>query len=202
MLELAGATFEPVAIKLHTGEQKTPEYLAVNPRGQVPALVDGDQVITQVMAIVAYIDATFPESGFIPKEPLARARFIETLAWMNNTVHPTFTHYFMPGKFSDDDAAQAAMKRHAVGQYRKLLEQLQTQVARSRAAGGDWLGGVHCGPLDVYALTLLRWGSMAGINPEDYAELWAHVQRTAQVPGVTRAMERERLKLNWYQPEG
>jgi len=66
MLELAGATFEPVAVKLHKGEQKGPEYLALNPRGQVPVLADGGEVITQIVAIIAYIDAKFPESGFIP----------------------------------------------------------------------------------------------------------------------------------------
>jgi glutathione S-transferase len=200
MLELAGATFEPVAVKLHKAEQKSPEYLAINPRGQVPVLVDGGEVITQIMAIIAYIDGKFPESGFIPKDPLARARFVETLAWMNNTVHPTFTHFFMPGKYSDDEAAQAAMKRHAVGQYRQLMAELQALLAKAHAAGHDWLGGVHCGPLDTYALTLLRWGTIAGLNPEDTPALWAHVQRTAQVPAVARAIERERLQLSLYKP--
>jgi glutathione S-transferase len=200
MLEIAGATFEPLAVKLHKGEQNSPEYKAINPRGQVPVLVDGDEVITQIMAIIAYIDAKFPEASFIPKEPLARARFVEALAWMNNTVHPTFTHIFMPFKFTGDEAAQAAIKSHAVAQYRTLLGELQALVEKTRAAGQDWLGGVHCGPLDTYALTLLRWGTIAGINPEDFAPLWAHVQRTAQVPAVARAMERERLQLSLYKP--
>lgn len=200
MLEMAGATFEPVAVKLHKGEHKGPEYLALNPRAQVPVLVDGDEVITQIMAIVAYIDGKFPENTFIPKEPLARARFVEALAWMNNSVHPTFTHIFMPDKFTGDEAAQQAIKAHAVDQYRKLMAELQGMVKKAHAAGNDWLGGVHVGPLDTYALTLLRWGSIAGINPEDYPELWAHVQRTAQVPAVARAIERERLQLNLYRP--
>lgn len=200
MLEIAGATFEPLAVKLHKGEQNSPEYKAINPRGQVPVLVDGDEVITQIMAIIAYIDAKFPEASFIPREPLARARFVEILAWMNNTVHPTFTHIFMPFKFTGDEAAQAAIKSHAVAQYRTLLGELQALVEKTRAAGQDWLGGVHCGPLDTYALTLLRWGTIAGINPEDFAPLWTHVQRTAQVPAVARAMERERLQLSLYKP--
>ena len=200
MLELAGATFEPTPIKLHKGEQYGDEYKALNPRSQVPVLADGDQVITQIAAIIGYIDARFPEAGFIPQEPLARARFMETLAWMNNTVHPTFTHFFMPQKFSDNEAAQAEMKRFAVGNYRQQMGELQGLVQRARAAGQDWLSGVHCGPLDAYALTLLRWGSIAGINPEDFPDLWAHVQRTAQVPAIARTMEREKLQLNLYRP--
>ncbi len=200
MLEMAGATFEPMPLRLHKGEHLTPEYRALNPRGQVPVLVDDGEVITQIMAIIAYIDAKFPEAGFIPKDALARARFVETMAWMNNTVHPTFTHIFMPQKFSDDEAAQAQMKRFALTQYRSLLSELQQLLKKAHAAGHDWLGGVHCGPLDAYALTLLRWGSVAGINPEDFPELWAHAQRTAQVPAVARAIEREKLQLNLYKP--
>ncbi|HMN21662.1 MAG TPA: glutathione S-transferase N-terminal domain-containing protein [Ottowia sp.] len=200
MLEQVGATFEPVAIKLHKDEQHSAEYLAVNPRAQVPVLVDEGTVITQIVAIVLHIDALFPEAGLIPRERLARTRFIETLAWMNNTVHPTFTHVFMPFKFSDDEAARQAIKAHALGQYRQLLDELQGLLRRARAEGHDWLGGAHCGALDTYALTLLRWGTIAGIDPEDTPELWAHVQRTAQVPAVGRAMARERLQLSLYRP--
>ncbi len=200
MLELAGATFEPVAVKLHKNEQRSPEYLAVNPRGQVPTLVVDGQAITQILAIVAWIDSQFPENAFIPKDPLARARFVEALAWMNNTVHPTFTHIFMPQKFTDDAAAQQAIKAHARAQYPVLLDELQQRVRAAHAAGEDWLGGAHCGPLDTYALTLLRWGTIAGINPEGTPTLWAHAQRTAQVPAVARALEREKLQLSLYRP--
>ena len=198
MLEAAGATFEPVRVKLHQDEQRSAQYLALNPRGQVPVLVDGEQTITQVMAIIFHIDIRFPESQFIPKEPLARTRFIETLAWMNNTAHPTFTHIFMPFRFTDDAGAQAALKRFNTEAYRRMLGELQDMVNRAHASGRDWLGGVHFGPLDAYALTLLRWGTLAGINPESLPELWAYVQRVAQVPAAARAIERERIQLNMY----
>lgn len=202
MLEQAGATFEPVAIRLHKNEQHAPEYLAINPRAQVPVLVDEGAVITQIVAIVLHIDALFPEAALIPRERLARTRFIETLAWMNNTVHPTFTHIFMPFKYTDDEAARQAIKTHAIAQYRHLLGELQELLRRTRTAGNDWLSGAHCGALDTYALTLLRWGTIAGIDPEDTPELWAHVQRSAKVPAVGRAIERERLQLSLYRPAG
>ncbi len=200
MLEMAGATFEPLPIKLHKGEQNSAEFRALNPRGQVPVLVDDGQVVTQLVAIVNHLDHLFPEAGFMPRPPLARTRFIETLAWMNNTVHPTFTHVFMPDKFASDPDAQQAVKTQAMGQYPRLLGELQDLVQQAHAAGNDWLGGVRCGPLDVYALTLLRWGTMVGIDPEGFPELWAYAQRTAQVPAVARALERERLPLNAYRP--
>src|SRR5690606_26967363 len=172
-----------------------PAFKAINPRAQVPVLVDGDQVITQIVAIVNYIDSKFPDQQFLPRDPLARTRVLETLAWMNNTVHPTFTHVFMPHKFAGTPEAQAELKSFNAKVYAGLLGEID---ALAQKAGDGWLGGAHFGPLDAYALTLLRWGGFARIDPTGYAALWAHVQKVAALPGVKRAMERERLELNLY----
>jgi glutathione S-transferase len=198
LLEASGAPFEPALVKLHKSENKAPEYLAINPRGQVPVLVDGDQVITQIVAIVSWLDHRFPDCEFLPREPLARVRVLETLAWMNNTVHPTFTHFFMPHKYTDDPQAQASIKAHAARQYGPLLGEIEAMAEKSLGDGRPFLGGSRFGPLDAYSLTLLRWGGFAGHDPQGFPTLWAHVQRIAQLPPVARAIERERLQLNVY----
>jgi len=195
-LELAGATFEPVMVKLHKGEQRAPEYLALNPRGQVPVLVDGNDVVTQIPAIALHIDSLFPQAGLLPASGMARTRALQTLMWMNNTVHPTFTHVFMPQKFTADEAAQQAVKAHAVQAYRGLLEEIE---GMARAAS-PWLAGAQPGVLDAYALTLLRWGGYAGIDPATLGATWDLSQRFAALPAVARAIERERLQLNVYKP--
>jgi glutathione S-transferase len=199
LLETAGEPFEAAMVKIHKGENYGPEYQAVNPRSQVPVLVDGGQVITQIVAIVSYLNDRFPQAGFLPREPLARARVLETLAWMNNTVHPTFTHIFMPHKFSDNAAVHGDLKAYNTRLYRGMLDELEALVQAAGAQGRPYLGGEQFGPLDAYALTLLRWGGIAGIDPEDHPALWAFVQRIAQLPAVARAMARERLQLNLYQ---
>jgi glutathione S-transferase len=198
MLQASGAAFEPTLLKLHKGEQREPAYLAINPRGQVPVLVDNGSVITQIVAICLHLDALFPHAHFLPTQALARAKALETLAWMNNTVHPTFTHYFMPNKFTDQPEAQSVLKTFAAVQYRTLMEELQQLVQSSAQAGNAWLSGSAMGPLDAYALTLLRWGSMAGINPSDMPALWSHVQKVAEHAAVKAVMERERLVLNLF----
>ncbi len=200
LLESSGEAFEPIMVKLHKGEQQSPEYRAINPRGQVPVLVDGGHVITQILAIVTYLHERFPKMGFLPAEPLAKARVMETLAWMNNTVHPTFTHIFMPQKFSANAAVHDDLRCHNTVLYRGLLGELQALVQRANAAGQSWLGGANFGPLDAYALTLARWGSMAGIDPLDFPDLWVFVQRVASQSAVARVIERERLQLNLFKP--
>ena len=201
LLESAGADYEPVLVKLHKGEQNEAAFRAVNPRGQVPVLVDGEQTITQIQAIVQYLDAKFPEQQFLPKDMLARTRVMETLAWMNNTVHPTFTHVFMPFKFAGTPEAQAELKSFNAKAYAGLLGEIEAMAKKAADQGQPFLGGPRFGPLDAYALTLLRWGGFAQIDPTGYPALWAHVQKVAQLPGVAKAIERERLQLNLYKKD-
>ncbi|MDP1684240.1 glutathione S-transferase family protein [Hydrogenophaga sp.] len=196
MLELAEVAFEPSMVKLHKGEQRSPDYLALNPRGQVPVLVDGDEVVTQIVAILLYLDEKMPMAGILPSAGLERARALQVLAWMNNTVHPTFTHVFMPQKFTDDEAAQKAIREFGAARYRELLGEIEALAEQA----SPWMVGVRPGALDAYALTLLRWGGYAGINPVDFPATWGLVQRFAELPAVARAIEREKLQLNVYKP--
>jgi glutathione S-transferase len=113
-------------------------------------------------------------------------------------VHPTFTHVFKPFKFAGTPEAQAEVKAFNAKAYAGLLGEIDAMAQRAAAAGQPWLGGPHFGPLDAYALTLLRWGGFAGIDPTGYRALWPHIERVAALPGVARAIERERLQLNLY----
>ena len=196
MLELAGVEFEPASVKLHKGEQRSAEYLALNPRGQVPVLVDDGQVITQIVAILLHLDAKLPQAGILPAPGPARTRALQTLAWMNNTVHPTFTHVFMPEKFTDDEAAKQAIRAFGAQSYRGLLGEIDALAARA----SPWMMGERPGALDAYTLTLLRWGGYAGIDPTSLPAAWDLAQRFAALPAVARAVERERLQLNVYKP--
>ena len=196
LLELSGAAYEPKMVKLHKGEQYEAAYQAINPRGQVPVLVDGEQAVTQIVAITLYLDEKFPQCGFLPASGMARAKALETLAWMNNSVHPTFTHVFMPQKFSPDKAVQADIKANATNAYKGLLGELQGLVAQATQAGHAWLGGAHIGALDAYALTLARWGTIAGIGPQDFPALWDYVHKVAANEAIAKVIERERLQLN------
>jgi glutathione S-transferase len=196
MLEIAGVNFEPEMVKLHKGEQRTADYLVLNPHGQVPVLVDEGVVITQVVAILLHLDAKLAHAHILPTESMARTHALSVLAWMNNTVHPTFTHFFMPQKFSDDEAAQQAMRAFAVPRYRECLQEIEALAAKAQ----HWMTGEHPGALDAYALTLLRWGGYAGIDPASFRATWDLAQRFAALPAVAVVVERERLELNVYKP--
>src|SRR4051794_678268 len=63
VLEETGAAYEPVHVALAKGEQRTPEYLRINPKGRVPALAEGDWALTENPAILRYLARRFPQAG-------------------------------------------------------------------------------------------------------------------------------------------
>ena len=190
-----GEDFETQAVKLHKGEQQTPEYLALNPLGLVPVLVVDGKPLSQILAICDYLDRRYPQVGLLPAEPWQRAQALSTFAWMNNTVHPTFTHIFRPQKFADSEAAQEDIKRTAQGMFRNHLERIQGLVENA----APYLLGDKLSFVDAYALVFLRWGGLAGIDPAGLPAYKAYVARLAALPPVVAAMTREGIHLDTYQ---
>jgi glutathione S-transferase len=78
-LQELGVDFEAVTVNLVAGEHRRPEFLAVNPSGKIPVLVDDDIVLTESVAIVVYLAEKYPASGFLPSDPNARA---EVMRWL------------------------------------------------------------------------------------------------------------------------
>ena len=189
-----GQDFEPKLVKLHKGEQKSPEYLAINPNGQVPVLVVDGKPLNQIVAICDFLERSFPGAGLLPAESWTRTQALSQLAWMNNSVHPTFTQIFRTGDFVDGEAPQAELKRNAAGRFRRHLERIQGMAS---GAAPYWFGA-NLSFHDAYAFTFLRWGGIAGINPDDFSALKKYVERVMQAAPVAAALESERVRLDTY----
>ncbi len=191
---VTGEDFVAHPVKLHKAEQRTPAYLAINPDAQVPTLVVDGKPLTQIVAICDYLDRRYPQVGLLPTESWARAQAMSQLLWMNNTVHTTFTHVFMPDKFAEGEATQAELKRFNAALYTRQLGRIQDWLASARPY---WFGErLACH--DAYALTLLRWGGFAGIDPDSLPAYKAYVERVAGHPAVAAAMAREGIKLGTF----
>jgi glutathione S-transferase len=192
-LEAAGAPFEPKLVKLHKGEQRAPEYLALNPAGQVPVLVVDGRPLTQIVAICDFIDRSFPGARLLPEGAWERTEALSQLAWMNSTPHPTATRFFFPERYAESEAARAEVKKRAAEEFRGYLERVQAMLPKT----GYWWGeriSFH----DAYALTFLRWGGFAGIDPRSLPAYRSYVERVAQAPAVAAALARERISLDTY----
>jgi glutathione S-transferase len=193
-----GRAFTATMVKLHKAENHSPEYLAMNPDGQVPVLRDEGQVITQIVAICDYLDRSAPELELLPARSSERSQALSKLLWLNNTVHPTFTQFFMPAKFSDDQLVQAALKPFAARKFRSQLERIQAELPDTGSWGRSGLDGV--GFLDAYAVVLWRWGGFIGVEPSSMPGYKAFVERMAEQAPIAQAMAFERVQLHTYKP--
>jgi len=165
----------------------------MNPNGQVPVLVVDGSPLTQIVAMCDFIDRAFPEAGLLPQGGWERIQALSQLAWMNSSPHPTATRFFFPDRYAQSDAARAEVKKRAAEEFRGYLERIEKLVP----ASGYWLGerlSFH----DAYALTLLRWGGFAGIDPRSLAGYHAYAERVLGSPPVAAAAARERIALDTY----
>jgi glutathione S-transferase len=190
-----GQDFEPKLIKLHKGEQNSPEYKALNPNAQVPVLMVDGKALTQIVVICDYLDRSFPQAKLLPTESWARAHALSQLAWFNNSVHTTFTHFFMPSKFADDDASQASIKAKATTDFRAHIERIQNLIT---ASGAPFLGGTQPNVLDAYSFTLYRWGGITGIDSASIPAFHAYIERLIATPHIASAIERERIPVHTF----
>jgi glutathione S-transferase len=186
-LEAAKAEFEPKLVKLHRGEQRTPEYLALNPNAQVPVLVVDGRPLTQIVAICDYLDQRFPQASLLPTQNWERSQALSQLAWMNSTPHTTMTRWFFPERYAQSDAARQELKQRAAQDFRGQLERLQAMLSEQTSF-----------LFDAYAFTLLRWGGFAGIDPAALPALKRHVDEAIQAPPFKAALARERIALDTY----
>lgn len=194
-LESIGTAYELKAISFKDNQQKSPEYLGLNPHGQVPLLLVDGQKIEQVVAICSYLAERFPEAQLLPREPIAKAQAMQWLAYMNNTIHPCFTRWFRAANFIEGEAHQAALKEKAAALYRNYMLEIQEAISK---AGTAFLFGDKPSFADFYAAALYRWSGYAGVDPESVPQLTAYVERVAALPAMAKVLTSDGLKLRTY----
>ena len=171
---------------LPKGEQKTPEYLKINPRGKVPALdVDGT-ILTENTAILTYLAKKFPEKKLMPADPFEEARCISTMAWLSNIVHPSYTHYMRPERFAPDAAAQPVVKETGKKTFWTCLQEIDGLLA-----GKDWMMGKSFSVVDCYALVFYGWGVRAELPVKELANYTALKERMLKRPAVKKVLVSE-----------
>lgn len=185
MLEWAGGDYE---VELISPEQRaTPEYLALNTAGAVPALVDGDFVLTQNPAIFGYIADMFPAAGFSGDgTPRQRAEAARWIAYVNSDLHQVFKPLFAPARYGAEGECAEPVRAAALANVARVLER-----AEARLADRDWLAGFRSGA-DAYLYIMLRWASQLGIGLTP--ALVAFVARMEADPQVLKVLGAEGLE--------
>lgn len=177
----SGVPHEVVVIHTTKGQQLQPVFLAVNPRGKVPALVTAEGVITESTAILPFIADLAPDKAQFPLAgTVARARAQSWLGFLSSTLHPAFTASMFPERFVSDPASAEAARDKALEAMGKALTDLDTHL-KGRTCILESFSVV-----DLYALVFSLWrGSpaLAGRLPV-LANLDAFQAALAARPGL------------------
>lgn len=199
LLQEIGAPFELKLVQRTEGAHKRPEYLKLNPNGQIPVLVDGDLVLYETAAICLHLADAHPGAALAPQPGTReRAHYYKWMAWLTNTPQAMMKHYFYPERLVDDGDAGAArqVKAHAQAQVGGMLQQLDDQLG---SHGAPWLLGEHYSAVDAFAFLLCRWTRGFDDRPaRDYPHIAPYLQRLLTRPAVQRAIAAEGLSEPYY----
>ena len=188
-LEEAGAEFEAVRLDFQSAEQRGPGYLAINPKGRVPALVTDQGVLTECVAILAWIAQKWPRAGLAPlDDPWAFAQMQSFNAYLASSVHVAYAHVSRPGRYADGEDAAAAMRAKAPEALDGLFALIEAQLSDGR----PWVHGDRYTVSDPYLFVMTGWVyGRELLDPEATPFLRRHRERVAARPAVLRVLERE-----------
>ena len=187
-LEEAGAAFDTVRLILAEGDQRKPDYLALNPKGRVPTLLVDGEPLTEVIAIVTYLDRRFATAGILPgHDPLLLARAYEVMTWLASTVHVAFAQITRAERYADDPDIKAALAAPGRQRFIRALDGLEALAAHKDA----WLVGETFTAVDSYALVVRRWAERIGVDLSAYPAWTAKGDRALARPSVVRVLAHE-----------
>jgi glutathione S-transferase len=181
MLEEVGEPYDIHLLNLGRGDNRKPDYLAINPMGKVPALKHGDTVITEAAAICAYLADEFPRAKLnVPISTPRRGVYLKWLFFGPSCIEAAIMDRTFPRK---EEARRAAL---GYGDFDTAMD-----VTAKAVAKGPYLMGDQFTAADVIIGSTLRWGMMFKMVPER-PEFTAYTNRLATRPALQRAEAKDK----------
>jgi glutathione S-transferase len=190
-LEEAQASYEPRALLMADGEQKQADFLAINPRGRVPALVIDGTPISETVAILTYISLRFPEAALLPfDDPDLMGKAYERMSWYASSLHVGIAQMWRTERFSAEEDGWTGIQ--ACG--RAIVESGFDEI--EQRFEGPWVLGDHYSVVDGYTQVFWRWGERMGVDMSQYRRWAAQGNRLLERPAVARALASEKQALD------
>lgn len=184
-----GADYEAVRLNFQTGEQRAPEYLKINPKGRVPALVTPKGILTETPAILVYLAQTFPKAKLASlDDPWAFAQAQAFNSYLCSTVHVHHAHRTRGTRWADDAAAIEGMKKKVAQNMTDAYQLIEGELLK-----GPWVTGEGYSMCDPYLFTLSTWLESDGVDIKRFPKVNDHYKRMLQRPATQRAMKEQGL---------
>ena len=165
MLEELGLPYENVELATRQGETRTPQFLAINPNGHVPTLVDGDTVVWESMAINLYLANRY-DGGLAPRGVPEQAAVTQWSFWVVTEVEETLLSYGMHRLFLPEPERDAAVAQTALEKLEAALAVLDAALDRVAYLVGD-----RFTVADLNVASVLSWVSLVQLDISKYANV-------------------------------
>ena len=182
----AGADYEVVRMSTASGDQRKPGYLAVNPKGRVPALVTGRGVLTETVAILAWVAQTYPEADLAPADPWDFARMQAFNSYLASTVHVAHAHKHRGYRWATEESSFADMRAKVAANETDCFTLIEAEYFQ-----GPWVMGDQYTVADGYLFTLAGWLEDDGVDPRQFPRVCDHMRRMAARPAVRKVLAEE-----------
>jgi glutathione S-transferase len=183
-LEYAGALYKSVRVDFRKGEQRSPQFLRLNPKGRVPALVTDRGILTETPALLQFIAQTFPQADLAPlDDPFLLARVNEFNSYLCSTVHIAHAHRVRGYRWTDDEQAIESMKRKVPQNVGECFELIERNLLE-----GPWVLGQRFSICDLYLFTVAGWLAGDGVEISRFPKVADHSLRLAADPVVIRVV--------------
>ncbi|MCB8823417.1 glutathione S-transferase family protein [Microvirga rosea] len=189
-LEEARAAYELIRIDFKSQQQKSADYLAINPQGRVPTLVTEDGALTETPAILLYIARRFADAHLAPADPWRFARMVSVISYVASTVHVDNAHLNRGYRWADSSAAIAEMRRKAPDVMASDLRLLEDQMGQ-----GPWILGDQYTVADAHLFVMTWWAEPDGVPLSRFPNLRAHLDRMQEREAVQRTFMQEGLSF-------
>ena len=186
-LEEAGADYVAHRMDLRAGDQRKPDYLAVNPKGRVPALVTDRGILTENPAILAFVAQSFPQANLAPlDDPFAFAQAQSFNSYLCATVHVAHAHGRRGYRWADHETSFEDMRRKVPETVGACFDLIEREMFK-----GPWVMGEGYSICDAYLFTLAEWLESDGLDPTRFPKVLDHRTRMYERPAVKRALAAE-----------
>ncbi|HEX7944378.1 MAG TPA: glutathione S-transferase N-terminal domain-containing protein [Phenylobacterium sp.] len=182
----AGAAFETVIMSTKLGDQRKAEYLAVNPKGRVPALVTDQGILTENPAILAWIAQAFPEAQLAPTEAWEFAQAQAFNSYLASTVHVAHAHRHRGYRWADQESSFADMTAKVAENMTACFRLIEDEMFR-----GPYVLGEAFSICDAYLFTVAGWLEGDGVDLRQFPKVHAHHERVRARPAVAKVLAEE-----------
>jgi glutathione S-transferase len=188
----AGADFEAVRLDLKAGDQRKPEYLAINPKGRVPALVTPRGTLTENPVILGWVAQTYSDAHLKPAGDFFNFSEMQSFnMYLATTVHIAFAHLFRAERWADSEAAKDEMRAKVPSVLAQVFKLVEDRLSDGRA----WVCGDQYTVADPYLYVFARWLERDGAGGSAAMPLTrAHRTRMQARPAVQKVLAAEGIE--------